>query len=378
MKNILVITPTFFPDIGGVETHLSDLTKGLGAIGNLRVTVVTLKPIVTKGIKSYKKKEVSKNLVVYRFWWIGGNLFHFFESYPFLQFLYLCPYLFIRTFFILLFKKEKIDVIHGQGLTGAWVGLVIKKIFHKKLVVSTHAIYKINRNSLITRLIKYTLNQSDEILCLSEASRKQLVNFSVNKEKIHLYKQWIDLDSFKPLDKNNIREVLKIENKFSVLFIGRLIEMKGIKVLIEVAKKNENINFIFVGHGPLENYLINVCKVYKNVIFLGSIENEDICQYYNLGDIFCLPSQEDEGFGRVIMEALACGIPVIGSNKGGIPEALDESVSIVVEPTFSNLDMAIKTLYFDKDRLLKMKNNARSYAFKNFSKNNIYLIISHY
>ncbi len=83
---------------------------------------------------------------------------------------------------------------------------------------------------------------------------------------------------------------------------------------------------------------------------MGKIANVDLPKYYNIADIFCIPSQYEEGYGRVVIEAVACGVPVIGSNKGGIPEALNETVSILVEPTKDNLKSAISGLYFDEHK----------------------------
>lgn len=378
-KGILIVTPTYYPDVGGVETHLTDLVNELSKRSELKIFVATYKPIATSGVKSYIKKEVFDNVVIYRFWWFGWNLFHFFEKYPFLLFLYLCPYLLLRTFILMLFNKKRIDVIHGQGLTGAYVGMILKKIFKKRLVVSTHTVYEnVKEASIIAKLIRYILNQADKVLCVSKASSKQMLLMGVRKEKLDLYKHWIDLDVFRPLNKTKIRQKLGLPNKFTVLFVGRLIEMKGIKNLCEAAKENPKINFIFIGHGPLEDYLLNMDKQHKNILFLGKIDNKEINQYYNLADIFCLPSQKREGFGRVIMEAIACGIPVVASNKGGIPDALDDSISVLINPNIANLNKAIRLLYEDRDKLLNMKSKTGPYAIKNFSNKNIELIARHY
>ena len=98
-RGILMITPIYYPDVGGVETHLTDLVNELSKRSELKIFVATHKPIVTSGIKHYIRKEKYKNVVIYRYWWLGWNLFHFFKEYPLLQFFYLCPYLFCRTLF---------------------------------------------------------------------------------------------------------------------------------------------------------------------------------------------------------------------------------------------------------------------------------------
>ncbi len=226
--------------------------------------------------------------------------------------------------------------------------------------------------------MKYILSQADKILCLSRASYNELISFGVGKINLGLYKYWVDQNIFRPLDKLNMRNELGIENKFTVLFVGRLMEMKGVKILCAVAKTIPKINFLFIGHGPLERYLINMSKNYKNILFLGKIDNKNIHKYYNSADVFCIPSQYEEGFGRVIEEAVSCGVPVIGANKGGIPEAVDETVSILMEPVLSNLKEVIEDLCNNKEELDELAKNCFSFSRKYFSRKNAETIIDSY
>ena len=100
-----------------------------------------------------------------------------------------------------------------------------------------------------------------------------------------------------------------------------------------------------MGNGPLESFVKKESSRTKNLIFLGSVDYIDLHKYYNLADVLCIPSQYEEGYGRVAMEAVACGLPVVGSNKGGIPEAVSEEVSILADPTVDNLEKIILRLY---------------------------------
>jgi glycosyltransferase involved in cell wall biosynthesis len=359
-KNILMITPFFHPNIGGVETHLSDLVAELSK--NYQIFVHTYSPITTTNVK-YNKFEKHKNLEIYRYPWFGKSLFHKLEKFPLFDFLYLTPYLFLRTFIWMLSNHQKINIIHSHGFNAAFCGLLLSKIFNKKHIISTHAIYDNINTSII---LKFTLNNSDHILCLSKASAQQLISWGINESKISVYKYWINLNIFKPIQK-------KVE-EFSVLFVGRLIEKKGIKILVNTAKLLPNIQFLFIGTGPLTNYLKNL-KI-KNIKFLGKIDNIDLPQYYSKYNIFCAPSMYEEGYGRVVMEAVACGTPVIASNRGGLPEALNSDVAILIKPT------TINTL---KKAILKMQKEyqeyqekCRSYALLNFSTKNLNLITKYY
>jgi phosphatidylinositol glycan class A protein len=387
-KGILILSPFFYPNIGGVESHLDDLVKALGEKG-YNVFVHTYSPLTTQtSWNKYEKR--GKNVHIRRYGWIGKNIFHKIEKFPFFDFLYLTPYLFIRTFFWLLFNKDKINVIHAQGFNAALIGIVLKKIFHKRLVVSTHAIYELDKSSTTAKRIAWILNQADKILCVSERSYNEVLSFGCSKNKLARYTYWINLNLFKPhVQSHSSASVVmpaeagiqtKIHNSkpFTILFVGRLIEKKGIRVLAKVAAALPQYNFVFIGTGPEDIFLQQTAQKLKNIHFLGAIPNSKLNKYYAQANIFCIPSQYEEAFGRVVMEAVACGLPVVGSNKGGIGEALDQTVSILVDPTENNLKKEIKKIAENKEFYSKLQSHCRKYAEKHFSSKNVEDIIKYY
>ncbi len=364
IKGVLIISPFFHPNIGGVETHLSDLTRELSK--KYKVFVHTYSPITTPNT-TWQKKEISDNLTIYRYRWFGKNLFHKLEKYPLLQFLYLTPHLLLKTYFWILFNHRHVSIIHSHGFNAAFIGHYLSKIFNKKHIISTHAIYDhLKPSPVLLKLI----NQSFITLTLSIASKKQLINWGVNENKLSTYKYWIDLNIFKPTKPKN--------NKFTVLFVGRLITKKGIKLLIKIAKRLPDINFEFIGTGPLESYLKNKSVKFKNIKFIGKIDNKLLPQYYSQSHLLCVPSLYQEGFGRVVMESVACGTPVLASNLGGLPEALDSNVSILIKPTTTNLYKSILKLSQDKDLYSRLSKHCRPYALSNFSSKNLELITNFY
>lgn len=362
-KTILHITPFFHPNIGGVETHLSDLIKETNK--NYNLIVLTYSPLTTK--TKYKKYEKRKNIEIYRFPWIGLNLFHKFEKHPIINFIYLTPYLLIRSIFIL--KNRKIDTIHSHGINSAIIGIFLKNIFKiRKHITSIYSTYdNVPLNSFGTKIMVSVLNKTDKVLTQSFQSKQQLIKLGIKKEKLDLYRHWIDLKQFKPQ---------KINKKiFSIIFIGRLIPQKGALLLAKIATTIPKINFLFVGDGPDYQKLKQYSKKYKNIKLYGNIPYGKLQQYYNLAHVFCIPSLYKEGWGRVIMEALACGLPVIASNRGAITEVINSSVGIIIKPTFSNFKEAILKMQKDYQKYQK---NCRPYALKNFSKKSVSLISKYY
>ena len=97
-KGVLILTPFYSPNIGGVETHLDDLVEALDK-KNFRVYVQTYSPITTEGVSWKSREEKGKNISIRRYAWFGKSLFHKIEKYPLLDFLYIAPYLFFRVFF---------------------------------------------------------------------------------------------------------------------------------------------------------------------------------------------------------------------------------------------------------------------------------------
>lgn len=377
-KGALILTPFFSPAVGGTETDLNDLVLGLDRRG-YRVFVHTYTPAVTTpNVPWLAYEERHTHTKIWRYQWIGRGLFNKLEKMPFLDFIYLSPYLFIRVFFWLLFNRKKIDVIHAQGLNAALVGDALKWCFGVRLVVSSHAVYEIDSRSLLAKLIAFILEPASAILYVSEASRRELGSFGVDDKKLHWRKHWIDLEGFRPKNKVVVRKRLGIADKFTVLFVGRLLKKKGVVELVKVAALCPRINFVFVGHGAEEGYLKKKEKSLGNIRFVGRVPHGEIVDYYNAADIFCIPSQYAEGYGFVCVEAISCGVPVVGSNLGGIPEVVDETVSILVKPTVRNLAEAINSLYKNPQKYEKLKANCRKFAEKNYSEKNIESITSYY
>ena len=377
-KGILILTPFFSPNIGGVETHLDDLVTALDEQG-YQIFVQTYSPITTKHTY-WKAHELNRNCThITRYLWFGKTLFHKIENYPILDFLYLTPYLFIRSFLFMIANANKIDVIHAQGLNAGIIGIVLKLIFQKRLLISLHAVYaNIDAKKLSGRMTRLILNSADVVLGMSKAVNNQFVQLGIKGSHLKEYRYWVDLEHFKPMDLKETRKKLNIADRFTVLFVGRLIQIKGIKLLIEIAKELKHVQFLFIGTGPLESFLKNASKQFPNIHFLGQVKNNDLPMYYNSADLFCIPSLYEEGLGRVTLEAVACGIPVVGSNKGGISEIMTKAISVLVEPTHKTLKEVILKLSKDNDELKNIKANCRPYALEFFSKDNVKLITEHY
>jgi len=135
----------------------------------------------------------------------------------------------------------------------------------------------------------------------------------------------IDLEKFNP----HLPKIRKfLDDKINILFLGRIEERKGLIYLLKayeiLTKKFSNLRLIIVGEGPLRNDLENWVKINKltNVIFEGEISESKVLSYYSTCDIFCSPAIFGESFGLVLVEAMACGKPVVAFANEGYQQVL--------------------------------------------------------
>lgn len=362
---ILEITAHYYPNVGGVETHLLDLVKYLNRQNN-EVSVLTYQPLTTK--TSWRVFSKEDKVSIFRIPWIPG-LFYIFVKYPFLEFIYLFPGLFIITPLIIFLKSP--NVIHAHGLIAGFVAVIWGKLLNKRVVVATHSIYHFPKNGVYRQLVKTIFNMSDYVMGLSRQSVEEIISLGIPKEKVSLFTYWVDLNKFSKV--SNAKDRLAWKDLFVVLFIGRLISEKGIKELIQAAKLwNPNIVLVIAGSGPLEEEIKAYSK--NNIKYLGLLSQEELPLYYSAADIVVVPSIHDEGFGRVILEALACGTPVMGANRGAIPEAMDNTVGRIISVTPIEIAKVIDYFYNNQKALKLLSSNTRKFAQAKYSEKNAQII----
>ena len=184
---VLILTPFYPSNIGGLETHLADLTRYLCGRGH-KVWVVTYTPL-TIWVKNVPCREVGENLDVYRLKWVGHGLFFTFEPHPLLQFPYLFPLFFHALF---LTRKIRPDVIHAHGLVAALITKLIAKLWRARTVMSIHGIYGLERRPLLAKAVWWILLSFDRVLALSERSKRDFMDVGLSAERIWICMQWVD------------------------------------------------------------------------------------------------------------------------------------------------------------------------------------------
>jgi glycosyltransferase involved in cell wall biosynthesis len=182
------------------------------------------------------------------------------------------------------------------------------------------------------KIEKNVLKKSNEIVVLSNFTKDKLIEtHQILKEKINVIPGGVNLNKFSLiLDKSEIRKRLNIPSDKIVLFTVRnLVQRMGLENLIiafnDLIKQNAEMNLVIGGEGDLKTGLITLARslgIENNIRFVGFIPEGQLPSYYQMADLFVLPTKELEGFGLVTLEALASGLPVLGTPVGGTKEIL--------------------------------------------------------
>ncbi|MCC7561921.1 MAG: glycosyltransferase family 4 protein [Methanobrevibacter arboriphilus] len=358
----------FPPHIGGVGVHINSLSKELLKNGE-EVFVITYPH---KDIKNEVNKDYMDNNGIKVIGTRGINI-------PGLRSLFYV--LFGTINLIRIVRKYNIDIIHGHYLYPAGLIAVLGGMFTKKKVyVTSHGsdmfcLYP--QHKFMRPIIRFVLKRADVVLAVSESLKEEILKTNIPNIEKNVRLNWntVDINEFKIANndsdhhsKNNSNYNFKNElnipkDKPIILFVGNIIKRKNVATIIDAKKQlKSGCVLVVVGDGPLLNSLKEKVKVenVEDVIFTGA--RNDIANVIQSSDLLILPSYS-ESFGLVLIEALACGKPVIGSNVGGIKEIITDDVGLLVEPTDSKgLANSIDLILSDKKLREKFQSNARDRA----------------
>lgn len=269
-----------------------------------------------------------------------------------------------------LLEKEDIDIIHGHYLFPAGAAAVeVGREHNIKTYVTAHGsdmfeLYK--KQPFMRSPIKKVLRDANGVFAVSNALRHEIIATGVtgiaNKTKL----SWnsVDINKFSSKTNDLFKKENKLEDKPIVLFVGNLIKRKNVDSLLDAKKVSQSEYYlVIVGDGPQFKKLNKKVEEENihDVIFTGS--RNDVEDIIPSCDVLILPSFS-ESFGLVLIEALACGKPVIGSDVGGITEIINDDVGLLVNPNkISSIAKAIDTIIQDDDLRLVFSLNARNRAF---------------
>lgn len=198
------------------------------------------------------------------------------------------------------------------------------------------------------------LSTYDNIIAISEEVKESWKKYS--KDEIKVVSTGVDYDRF-CINEN------KMNDKISLLFVGRIISRKNVDMIVrayEKLKNEYNLELTIVGDGP---DIDNVKKISKNVSFLGVVDNTE--DYYKKADIFITPSKYGEGLQGTILEAMSCGLIVVATNTKINKSLLSFGRGFLVEPELDSVIQGIKNAINSDRKKISEKN--RSYIIKKYN-----------
>jgi len=274
-------------------------------------------------------------------------------------------------------KLKNMDIIHVQWPIPNGLGAIFLEKIHGIPYIDTihgEEVHLSKRYHMLFAL-RWLVNNSSKTITNSTATRKFCLDGGLDGKKIEVIPFGVDTDFFRPLD------VHKDEEIFQILSVGYLIERKGFEYLIrampQVLKEHENARLNIVGSGPLEsklNELINELDLDDEVEILKNVSDDELLMIYNSADLFVLPSIVDsqgntEGLGVVLLEAMSCGLPVMGSDVGGISDIIvnGETGLLFNEKDSEKIAEKIKFVIENKPQMEKIAENGTKEVKTNFS-----------
>ncbi|MBI3282666.1 glycosyltransferase family 4 protein [Candidatus Curtissbacteria bacterium] len=233
----------------------------------------------------------------------------------------------------------------------------------KKVVSTVWEVIPFNNEGIRGRkeFKKLAYEYVDHFLAVTNLARKALLEEGVNDGKISVIPMGVDLARFRPAHRES-REI-------NIICISRLVEEKGVgelvKAFLRLREKNNNLKLTLVGDGPLKNNFLNIPGVEIKKVPYGRIHLE-----YQNADIFCLPSKTtkywQEQYGMALVEAIACGLPIITTKTGAIGEVCADAAIYSKQGDVNDLKSKLERLIGNKETRLALSKKAGKRALAVF------------
>lgn len=267
-----------------------------------------------------------------------------------------------------LYAKNKYDLMVCQEpfLTGL-VGLKLKKKYKAKLLVHFHGDFRLP--------VKKVIKNADGIRVMSQGQKDKLIQKGIKENKIRVISTPVNIEKF--LDYKTVgTEQCSVRKEKIILYVGRLEPVKNLDWFLNIFKNIVGTRrgvFKIIGSGSLENDLklkVKSLNLENNVQFLGQLPQDEIIKNYYNSDVVVL-SSKSESFGKVLVEANACGKPVVSTATTGAKEIIQDGYNGFLVPIGDAGKMAEKILYLlnNPAKAKEMGENGRKLVKEKYSQN---------
>ncbi len=279
--------------------------------------------------------------------------------------------------------NQKLDILHlHYAIPHASAAYFARQILKKTgadipFITTLHGtdITLVGRDTTYAPVVTFSINESDAITAVSENLKEETFrSFKIEKD-IHVIPNFVDIKRFHQTDKDHFKQMLAPGGEKILVHVSNFRKVKRVDDVIKIFEKVSKevpSKLLMIGDGPDRQSAEDLAKqlgIYDDIRFLG--KQEQISEILSIADLFILPS-ESESFGLSALEAMACSVPLISTNTGGLPE-----INIPGKTGFlSNVgdvdDMAQHAIYIlsDDERLKHFKKEAITQA-RRFEKQHI-------
>lgn len=343
----------FYPQLGGVEFHIYHLAQNLLRLGH-SVVIIT---------HAYKDRAGIRYLTN------GLKVYHvpFFVLYRETTF----PTIF-STFPVVrnIIIREQIQIVHSHGSVSTFAH---ETILHAnsmglKTLFTDHSLYGFDSmgSILVNKLLTFHLTCIDRVICVSNTCKENMVmRTDIEPDRVYVIPNAVVSKDFRP--RSPQEERLKSKDRITIVVISRLFPNKGADLLVRIipiiCQEHSDVDFIVAGDGPkfIEvQQMIEKYRLESRVTLLGSVPHEKVRDVMCKGDIY-LHASLTEAFGTVLVEAASCGLLIVTTMVGGIPEVLPEHMTVFAENTSvsSLIDATMKGIQLIKNKSVDTKQIAR-------------------
>jgi len=302
---------------------------------------------------------------------LNENLYYHevdFRSYPLFEFQ---PYeLALASKMVSVVKNERLDLLHVHyAIPHASAAYMAKQILRSHgifipVVTTLHGtdITLVGKDPSYEPVVTFSINQSDGVTAVSEDLKRETYQHFKVLNDIEVIPNFIDLEKFKKQKKDHFKKAICPNGESLIVHTSNFRKVKRIPDVIQVfanIRREIPAKLLMIGDGPERNHAEGMCRelgICDDIRFLGKLEAVE--EVLSVADLFIMPS-EKESFGLAALEAMACEVPVISTNTGGLPELNVQGVTGFMSPVGDVEDMTRKALFvLDKNNLPRFKENA--------------------
>jgi len=275
--------------------------------------------------------------------------------------------------FLLRRRLRRCTILKTNQIHGSWIAVIAKWLLRKPLVLRCGYVVSHERRwggkqslrrTALTLTERLAVRTADLVFVATESDGQLLARtHGVSPSKFRHIPTPIDTDRFRP-------DAATARDPRHVIYVGRLVKGKNVHLLIDAVRSLGDVRLTIVGGGELEAEL-RARAAGANVTFTGTLPNEDLPRYLAGASVYVLPS-DFEGSPKALLEAMACGLPVIGSRVPGTELVVrDGENGLLVERTAPELAAAIRRLLDDRELAQRLGDEARRFVVRRYSQGEI-------